>query len=249
MLITVFGKRGSGKTTVIRDMIKDQKKPVVIIDVLGNFDPEADKIQEKKNPNNKKWVFCQNTPDAIDEIANYVDNPKSHPGVIVVQDGNIDRCTDFISSALWKIEGGTLIIDECDAIRIADAPCFNELIRYGRNKGIDLITGCRRPAELDKNITAGADVIYCFTTHEIRDIDYFRVKFGDDLANTLPSLPPYHGIYIDYLNNVTGEYKSNERGEITILTRTSTLRAAIPTTSKKKNKRSKDNSDKTDQEL
>lgn len=223
MLITCFGKRGSGKTTLIREWIKEAKKPVVIIDVLGNFDPCPDEIQNEKNPNPENWIFCENAIDAIEELKAYVSNPKEHEGIIVVQDGDIDRCTDFMSSALWKVQGGTLVLDEADAIRIADAPCFNELIRYGRNKGIDLITGCRRPAELDKNITAGADVIYCFTTHEIRDIDYFRSKFGDDFAEMLPTLPNYHGIYIDYNEHTTGTYSTDKKGKIKILTSQSTL--------------------------
>lgn len=207
---------------MIRTMIPELKPPIVVIDILGNFDPEL-KSEKNKYINNPDWIFCDNTIDAIEEIKEFKSDEKNHPGIIIVQDADIDRCVDFMSAALWKINGGTLVIDECDAIRIADAPVFNELIRYGRNKGIDLITGCRRPAELDKNITAGADIIYCFTTHEIRDIDYFKKKFGDDFAEMLPQLPPYHGIYINYLENTTGQYKTDDKGRVVILTEESTL--------------------------
>lgn len=211
MLKTYFGKRGSGKTTAIRAEIPELKKPIVILDVLGNFDPEVE-------PNEATWIGVTSASEAIEEMVRHAKEPKKHPGVIIIQSANMSHDVDYISSALWKLRGGTIVLDEIDAVSIPEAPCFDELIRYGRNRGIDVVTGCRRPAEISKNITAGADIILCFTTHEPRDIDYFSQKLGDEYAQALPKLEPFHGIYIDYANRVSGEFKSENDGKITRLT-------------------------------
>jgi hypothetical protein len=209
MLTAVFGRRGSGKTTMIRAMIPELKKPIVVIDVLGNFEGYEHDGQE--------WTDVDTIQDALNEIKNYCENSKEHSGVIVVQSGNLDNAIDFICSALWKIEGGTLVIDEVDAFSFTDAPCYDEAIRYGRNRGIDVVTGCRRPAEISKQITAAADRVYCFVTREPRDIEYYREFLGDEIAFQIPKLPPYHGIYYDFLEQKHGVFKTDENGKITIL--------------------------------
>ncbi|PWU22990.1 hypothetical protein C5B42_04435 [Candidatus Cerribacteria bacterium 'Amazon FNV 2010 28 9'] len=210
MLITVFGRRGSGKTTMIRHMIPLQKRPVVVIDILGNF-------QNDDYPH----VTTHSHIEALSEIKSYVHEPKKHPGIIVVFDSNMDRCVDYLSSALWKINGGTLVIDEADAISIPESPCFDEAIRYGRNHGINLITGCRRPAELSKNITAGSDLALCLTTHEPRDIEYYCDFLGDDLAAQLPTLKPHHGVYRDFINKRSGTFRSDASGKMHVITKVS----------------------------
>jgi hypothetical protein len=216
MLKVVFGRRGSGKTTFIAHSIDEYKKPVIILDVLGNFG-------EGGPYHNPKWISTYSVSDALYELLRYR-KEKKHVGIIVLQDGDINRAVDFMSSALWKNrdchgeDGGTLVLDEGDSVRVADAPCFDEAIRYGRNRGIDLVVGCRRPAEISKNITAGADRAYLFTTHEPRDLEYYRDFLeDDDLAYSLGSLPPYHGIYRDFVGKKTMGFRTKSSGEIEYL--------------------------------
>lgn len=207
MLITVFGKRGSGKTTAIRAMIEELPKPVVIVDILGNFEPG-------KGENPDDWVETDSASEAIQQMAAYLDDPKGHRGILVVRDASVSRVVDFVSSALWSARGGTLVLDEADSVDLSDAPCFDELVRYGRNRGIWLITGCRRPAEISKNITAGADLVYCFRTHEPRDLEYFEKAFGWEIVEPMMSLPHWHGIYVDYKAQESGTFKTDEQGVI-----------------------------------
>lgn len=200
-LITVFGVRGSGKTTLIAGQIPDMKKPVVIIDVLGNekFDFEG-------------AVHVSETSQAIEEIAKSFEDP-DHSQIIVLRTSDYNAAVDWISSALWTSKGGTLVIDEGDAFDIPEAPCFDEIIRYGRNRGVSIIVGCRRPAEISKNITANANKIYCFITHEPNDLKYFTPVFGEK-ADELLSLPQFHGIFIDYDKGMIGNFYIDEQGKI-----------------------------------
>lgn len=205
----VFGRRGSGKTTLIRAMIPELKKPVLILDILGNFTGYGDDSGE--------WLDTDNIPDALQGLKDYVENPSENPDTIVLQTGNVDQAIDYFCSALWEIHGGTLVLDEVDAIRIADAPCFDEAIRYGRNRGIDIIFGCRRPAEVSKNLTAASDKVYCFATREPRDIQYYAEFLGDDRAQKIQKLQVHHGILSDFNENAYYTYKTDVNGKIIIL--------------------------------
>lgn len=210
MFTAVFGRRGSGKTTLIRAMIPQLKKPVVIIDVLGNFTGYEHE--------GKDWVDTETISGALEEMRAYCQDPGKHSGVIVVQTGDLDNAIDFLCSALWKIHGGTLVLDETDAFSIGQsAPCYDEAIRYGRNRGIDIVTGCRRPAEISKHITAAADRVYAFVTREPRDIEYYCDFLGDEIALQIPKLAPFHGVWVDFLTQENGTFKTDQDGKVTIL--------------------------------
>ncbi len=198
-LICFFGKRGSGKTTTIRGQLKDCRPPVIILDVLGNF----------QNPEFKNY---SNISDAIDELNNQVEKDRFQ--IISLQTADPNLSVDFISAALWELNGGTLILDEVDAFNISDSPCFDQLIRYGRNKNVSIITGCRRPAEVSRNITAAANQLWALKTNEPRDIDYFSSTVFGEKSYELMRLPDWHGIYVDYDLGETGIFKIDERGKI-----------------------------------
>jgi len=219
MLVNVFGKRGSGKTFLIRRTIKYCEAPIVIIDLLGNFGLEhfpksyqTESISdccEKIVEYNQYQAADKNTRAFMDEI----------PSVIVIQPDDPNEAIDYISALMWEEwAGGTLVIDEADGFSYDQAKYFSKLIRYGRNRGIHLLTGCRRPAELDRNITAGANSLYIFQTQEPRDVEYYsKTLLGKEQAESLKSLPDYHGLFINYDKKTTGVFKTDERGDVIIL--------------------------------
>ena len=219
MLVNIFGKRGAGKTHAIKNAIYYCETPVVVIDILGNFsqlkksyqtDSLSDALQKIKNYNEYE-AASDNERSFMDEVA----------PIIVLQPADPNEAIDFVSALLWHEEGGTLVIDEADGFSMSQAPCFDQLIRYGRNKGVHLLTGCRRPYELNRNITAGANCFYIFQTQEPRDIEYYsKTLIGKDQAERLKSLPDYHGLFINYDKKTTGVFKTNIKGEVIILSET-----------------------------
>lgn len=208
MLVCFFGKRGSGKTTAIKGQLEYCRGPVVVVDLLGNF-------------NDEDFIHTEKIDDCIHEIEHYVklseEDKEKAQKIIVLKTGDPDLAVDYISAALWEVEGGTLVLDEADGFNISNAPCFDQLIRYGRNKNIDLITGVRRPAEISRNITAGANKIFIFQTQEPRDVEYFEKTILGERAERLISLVKFHGLYVDYDTSSTGEYKIDKEGKIYIL--------------------------------
>jgi hypothetical protein len=209
MFEVVFGRRGSGKTTLIRAKIPTLKKPVIVIDVLGNF--------KGYRYNGQTPFQTESLGEAIIELQSWCRQPSKHSGYIIVEPADLNTTIDFMCSSLWAIEGGSLVLDEADAFSLSESPCFDEAIRYGRNRGIDIITGCRRPAEISKNITAAADKVYCLSTREPRDIEYYRDFLGDETAFAVQNLPQWHGIIKDFSNNSTVLFRSDEQGKLTVL--------------------------------
>ena len=205
MVINFFGRRGSGKTTVIRGNLHWCRPPILVIDVLGNFQrPE--------------YIQCNSIPEVISTVQNYLKNnpDRTKPGfpVIVLKTGDPTLACDYLSSLIWKINGGTLVLDEVDSIRMKEGSCFDEFIRYGRNHNGDLLTGCRRPAELDRNITAAANKFYCFGTHEYRDIEYFEANVFGNRALELQTAEKFTGLFVDYDKNIIGTFQIDPAGNI-----------------------------------
>lgn len=208
MVVNVFGRRGSGKTTLISGNIHFYRSPVMVIDVLGNFKDEG-------------YVHVSTIPDAIDAMRRAVSEFKEKLAtmkgtpVIVLKTGDPTLACEYLSAAIWKLEtGATLVLDEVDSIQIREGSCFDEYIRYGRNRKGDLITGCRRPAELAKNITAAANKFYCFQTHEPRDIEYFRDSVFGDRAYELMKMEPYSGMFIDFDKKIVGKFRIDILGNV-----------------------------------
>lgn len=205
MLVCFFGKRGSGKTTSIRGNLKNCKGPVLVLDILGNY-------------NDSEFIHTEKTDEAVLLIKHYAESSKERKKelekIIVLKPADPDVAIDYVSAALWEAHGGTLVIDEADGFSIANAPCFDQLIRYGRNRGVDLITGTRRPAEISRNITAGANRIFIFQTQEPLDIEYYRKTVLGDRAFELMRMKPYHGILIDYDEKTFVQFRIDEKGTI-----------------------------------
>lgn len=203
MVINFFGRRGSGKTTVIKGQLQDFKSPIVIIDYLGNF----------KNP---EFIQTTKISDCLFEISKSLEI-KDKKVIINLQTHDYNLAADYVAAALWEAQGGTMVLDEVDGIDMPDSPCFEQIIRYGRNagpkNGVHIITGCRRPAELSKNITAAANKFYCFQTHEPRDIDYFQDLFGDRAWDLL-KMEPHTGLFLDYDKNEGGRFSVDNQGFI-----------------------------------
>lgn len=211
MLVSIFGKRGAGKTTTIRGALPSCQGPVVVADILGNY------VQAKNEKGEKIAPFYQefdDLSDAIRKIGEWCKKPDEKNKIFIVRAKDPNVTVDFLSSTLWECKRGTLVLDEADAFSLENAPCFDYLVRYGRNRNIDLLTGCRRPAEISRNITAGANRVYAFRTQEPRDIEYFEKTVFGKRAGRLMEVEPYHGLYIDYDTLSVGEFKIDESGQL-----------------------------------
>lgn len=218
MLVNIFGKRGAGKTTMIRASLPQCQGPVVVADILGNFTQPKNEKGERIKPYYRE---TDSLSQGVEFISEYLRDPKEENKIIVIRAQDPDLTVDFISAALWEAKRGTLVIDEADGFDLHASPCFDWLVRYGRNRNIDLLTGCRRPAEISRNITAGANRIFAFRTQEPRDVEYFRSTVFGDRAFEMMEVEPYSGLYVDYDLLEIGRFRMDANGSVFILTRES----------------------------
>lgn len=206
MVVNFFGKRGTGKTTAIRGQVRFCKAPVFVLDVLGNFDePHMSAVSPPVDV-----LVVSSSAEALSYIADH-EARDWKPVVVRTSDPTADA--EYLVTATMHTQGGTLVIDEIDSIDRTKARCFDQFVRYGRNWGGDLLTGCRRPAEIPRNLTAAADKFYCYGTHEPRDVEYFWELFGEE-AQRLTQLPKYHGLFLDYHNGLRGEFCVDPGGQL-----------------------------------
>ena len=98
----------------------------------------------------------------------------------------------WLARIAFELGGLCLVAEEISwAISPAKMPVEIEaLIRYGRHRDVELLGISRRPAEVNRDLTANANEVYIFRTHEPRDIKYFRDVIGS-VADTLPNLPAF----------------------------------------------------------
>lgn len=179
----------------------------MVIDILGNF-------------NDPEYIQLDSVSATIDNIKYYKDNHQKEDlqKIIVLKPADPDRAVDFISAAMWEAGGGTLVLDEADAFNEAEAPCFDQLVRYGRNRGVNIVIGCRRPYEISRNITAGMNKLFVFQTIETRDIEYFEKTIMGPRAQQLKNIQQFHGLYLDYDAKTTGLFAIDLNGVVYKLT-------------------------------
>ena len=111
---------------------------------------------------------------------------------------------DFIcrvAKAVGKDYGDCLlVVDEVDFyVQPGYAPGpFSELVRIGRHWGVEMICMARRPASVWRNLTANADHLCVFLTHEPRDITYLSEFLTRPVAESLRVLDKF--CFIQYSN-------------------------------------------------
>lgn len=194
LIYILVGKKGSGKTYMARRIVEDKQRLVV-------FDPQcqfsdcgvvlhtwADFVVYlyTNRGRNFRAVYQPHIPAMVSE-------PSEHDNFDVIRSEFRRMCwfVDTWYRDIW------LMIDEIDKVldpRTGDG-FFKNMINRGRHTQINIVATTIRYTDTQRSLTAQADVIISFHTHEPADVRYFRGYFGD-LAEQLPTLPPYH--YIKY---------------------------------------------------
>jgi len=213
MLVIFFGRRGSGKTHAVKNTIPQCEAPVAVIDVLGNF-----KEQEA--------YHTTSLAKAVEHLEKYKSFERDEARleftdevepVLVLTPRDPDEAIEYISSSMWHLHGGTIVIDEGDMLTPYKGSAFDYIIRYGRNHRVHLLIACRRPAEISKNLTAGCNRMFVFQTTEPRDIKYYSETTLGERAFMLSRLPQYHGLYVDNDKRTTGIFKTDDKGQVILL--------------------------------
>lgn len=181
MITCIFGKRGSGKTTLARGLL-DEAPRAFICDPFDEYLlPDTEKFYSiaalarrmKENLGAKAFRYCFYPVDIRD--------------------------SDKLLLLAHAVRYCTVVLEEIDLLC---SPNFiplhlSESIRRGRHYGVDLIAVSRRPAEVSRLLTSQASRFYIFRFSEPRDLEYFAATFGDETAIRIRALKEHEYIVKD----------------------------------------------------
>ena len=161
-VLFIGGRKGSGKTYLAKEIAEGEDR-CVSIDNLGQFDNmevctgyEACARALVKAEKRKKFKLALRTNSVEEDIR--------------------------LMGLVFLMQKVTLICDETSKYV---SPSFmpeeiEQLVRYGRHQAINQVYMARRPAEINRELTAQADVIVTFRQHEPRDVKYLSDFMGPE---------------------------------------------------------------------
>ena len=180
--VLVFGRKGSGKTSLIRSYLARRSRVLVV-------DPF------------REYVDLAVEVSSLQDVASYISQT---PGKWKIAYHNHDLNRDFepICRGLLAVGGNcTLIIEETDwytTPRTMPAP-LEEIVKYGRDT-VSLVTICRNPSELPILIRSQAWSINCFCLLERAHVEWVSAIVDPDFAEGINKLPPSFYHYQDLTN-------------------------------------------------
>lgn len=171
-VVCVIGRRGSGKTTVVKNLLLPEYQPFIIYDSIGEYaDVENTSLAESEND-----LF-----DLLEARSNIRVDPNSKI--------SLDRICYVLNTAIWNY---SLFVDEFHLVFehhmtfAADNPEFKKLILLGRHRGHSVIISTQRPTDIPKYVLSQATVLYCFHVYHKQDVAFLANVINDSrITNTL----------------------------------------------------------------
>lgn len=175
MMSVIVGRRRQGKSTLALALAKAKRQTIVIFD-----------------PNDQYTNIAQ-----IDELDGWLESADENSIGRIVPAPPVDQTWQEIAEILdggqWEWADYTLILDECSML-MSPHSLDDKLERFARTapKDVHLILTTHRARDVNPLFRALATDWFVFQTSIALDLDALRRNFGDDIANTVPSLPKYH---------------------------------------------------------
>lgn len=178
-IVTVLGRKGSGKSTLVKKLIEREER-LVIIDTLGEYGEEMGLRETYTLQKSIQAIKKGYSRKAFGVSVRLIDNDD----ILTV----IEYCF-----ALGEM---TIVIEEasmlCKPTTLPGPIAYS--LRYGRHKCLNQVYIARRPAELNREVTAQSDVLITFEQKEPRDIEYLRATLGAE-AEQVSRMERYHYLY------------------------------------------------------
>ena len=171
----IFGKTGQGKSYLAQQLIKEEKR-VVIIDPLFEYETGL--------------VFYD-----FEDLINYYEEHKPETFKFICR-FKTDLEIDFLFKFCEVVKKLVLVVEEAEIYISPQTRSSNflRLVRYGRHYAISIIGVARRTAELSSDLKAQVNTIYSFNQSLPRDI-----QIMEDLGfEGIEQLPERKFLQIDY---------------------------------------------------
>lgn len=171
-IITVLGQSGSGKSSWVQARLASLPR-FILWNTLGE---------------EFGFTECESRSELYKHVT------KRASGLFQVVYNNVEEneeeAMEWMSKFVEEVENLCFIIEEADAYATPSSipQGLRSLLKRGRHRGISMVFVTRRPAEVNRLITAQSKRFVLFRVTEPNDIRYLRTFVGDH-ALTLPDLP------------------------------------------------------------
>jgi DNA helicase HerA-like ATPase len=191
-LISIFGKRGSGKTTLCKNLQRAFPR-VVVIDLLQEYDDSE----------------CDYRVTNLQDFARILialTRARSKRFKIVFQfdiENSNDETADFDTAMhlLYSFGNCMVVIEEIHHYMRGEIlpEWLRKVILVGRHRGLGIIATSQKPATVSKVFTSQCHHWFIARMFERNDLKYFSDCIGD-AADKLLKIPAYH-----FMHYIPGE--------------------------------------------
>jgi hypothetical protein len=185
-VISIFGKKGSGKSTLVREILGEWDR-VLVFDTMGEYGELAG----------------AELYDTRDEAIRAIEQHAQDRTFVLVFRLIDDQDAMDVLRVAYELPNILLVLEEtsfyCSPSQMPDE--IKMFVRYGRHREQSQIYVARRPSEVHRDLTAQSDLIITFTQTEPRDLEYLRAVMGDEALGA-SRLPKYRVLVHGELNKL-----------------------------------------------
>lgn len=167
-MVTVVGRKGCGKTTLVREIVREHAR-VVILDWCHEYGAEVG-AQVKDGLRACALALVAASRERRFRLSLRVDELAGDPREQFLE----------LLTIVWQMPGVLLVVDEASAYQSPSwmPPELARFPRIGRHRGISQLYVAQRPSMLHRDVTSQSDLLVSFQQHEERDVRYLVNLLG-----------------------------------------------------------------------
>ncbi len=175
----VIGKRGSGKSVLVKHMIRDERR-LVIYDIMSEY---TEAVTFDYTERDRLAYFWRGLYRQGFRIAYRPLRPKDE--------------IDWLAHAVFTLGDLTFVVEEIDAVctPFDMSEWMQAIIQRGRHMNIEMIGVTPAPFGIHRDLTRQAKDIFIFRTSEPRDIQYLRRLLGETIEAKIAALEQYEFVH------------------------------------------------------
>jgi hypothetical protein len=164
----ILGQTGSGKTTLAKKLTETEPRLLIL---------------DHTNLEYRNGIILKSLSDLTD----YTKKMQPEKFRLILRFSDDDEVAAALEYA-WELGDLTVLAEEVDTIcspyQIDEA--LEKMVKYGRHRNIQLVAVSRRPAEVNRLLSAMAGEIISFRQTEAVDLEYLKKRgFNDEELRNL----------------------------------------------------------------
>lgn len=182
-IVGICGRKGSGKSTALREIVNSQER-VIVFDTMG----------EHESPN----IFTSLEP-CLSYLARHARDTFFHCSLRPYS--NERQSLDALAREAFRIGNVCFAVEEVPhfSTAVSQPAGLDLLSRMGRHKQVDLVWTAQRLAEVSKRLTSATDVFILYACKEPRDLEALADRCGSDVAVQVQKLGLHGRVVFDVL--------------------------------------------------